>query len=221
MKLFFVIFGLSSVHLSQCGQEPGPFSEDMRVLNETIAKYGLPQDYKQLGFPGPKIALDDEKYTYNNKLEYEDESENYTLRIRTITPNFSYIGNYEEVKMPETFNQFPEIKGQVGEHFERKSGGFYIRTIGYKVDENGYRPFLLDLSIANTIMKEEDRKEDSKSPITFCGVDYIFKSTLGGGGGYSASFGDRYGGGVSGPPSKKITISSTVIATLTGGNALG
>nr|XP_008199337.1 PREDICTED: uncharacterized protein LOC103314637 [Tribolium castaneum] len=228
MKLFFVIIVTSSLHLSRCAKEPGTQSvtknpadatEDLRVLNEAIAMYGPPQDYKKLGFPGPKIALDSEKYTYFNQLQYENGSDNYILRIRTITPNFSYLGHYEEVKMPDNFTQFPEIKGQVGEHFARKNGGFYVRTIGYKVDENGYRQFLLDLTIANTITKEVT--ESPTAPLTYCGVDYLY--TVGFGGTTTTSAGSSASsyGGFGGGTQAKTTISSTVLLTLTGGNTLG
>jgi hypothetical protein len=38
------------------------------------------------------------------------------------------------------------VRGQFSETFQRKTGGYYIRTIGYINDENGYRLFFIDLS---------------------------------------------------------------------------
>ncbi|KYB27528.1 hypothetical protein TcasGA2_TC032999 [Tribolium castaneum] len=221
MKLFSLILELFFIHYGFCSEKesdksstpkPDDFSEDLKVLNESIAKYGAPKNYKQLGFPGPKISLDDEKFLYTNKLEYE-ESDNYILRVRTVTPHFSYTGVYEQVKMPQTFQQFPEIKGQFAEHFARKSGGFYIRTVGYKVDQNGYQQFFLDLTTAQTT------EQDISSPsLKFCG-GYTSKS---GGVTVYNRVDDRFSGDkIWSRPSGKPTISSTVLITLTGGNALG
>ncbi|XP_044268124.1 uncharacterized protein LOC123013577 [Tribolium madens] len=234
MKLFCLLFGLCSVAFGNCDDQPTPpklqpptskpddIPEDVRVLKETIAKYGPPHDYNQLGFPGPKVLLDDEKDLFKNKLEYEGGSENYTLRIRTITDYFSYTGHFEEVKMPQSFKQNPDIKGQFATHFERKSGGFYIRTIGYKVDENGYRQFLLDLTVAKTTLKQV-----SQPSVSFCSNVNGVGSTISGPGypsygapGSNTAFSSSFGGFGGSPnlPSGKISISSTVLATLTGGN---
>ncbi|XP_044268128.1 uncharacterized protein LOC123013579 [Tribolium madens] len=173
--ILFIIFFL---YFGQCAEDPTPTtlddtSEDTRVLEDTIAKYGPPQDYKQLGFPGPEIALDEEKYLHKNHLKLKG-SGNYTLRTRTITPYWSYNRHYEEVKIPQSFYQPPDIKSQFSKHFGRKSGGFYIRTIGYKIDENGYQPFLLDLTIAETSLKKTFRPS-----LTFCsGGNYGLGSTF-------------------------------------------
>ena len=45
-------------------------------------------------------------------------------------------------------------KGQFGEHFERKSGGYYIRVIGYTLDDQGYQQFLINLSTAKIVTEE-------------------------------------------------------------------
>ncbi|KYB27526.1 uncharacterized protein LOC659608 [Tribolium castaneum] len=241
MKLFCLIFGVCLFGFGKCAEppttkaptlqppssvnKPDDIPEDVRVLRETIEKYGPPHDYNQLGFPGPKVLLDDEKHLFKNKLDYEG-AENYTLRVRTITEYFSYNGHFEEVRMPLNFTQNAQIKGQFATHFERKSGGFYIRTIGYKVDENGYRQFLLDLTVAQTTLKEV-----SQPSLSFCssiggigggpgGGGFPTSGTVGGYPGSSSVFGSAFGGGagLGAPASGKVTISSTVLATLTGGN---
>jgi hypothetical protein len=119
--------------------------------------------------------------------------------LRTVTYYFSYNRRYEERKLNKYGNEV--IKGQCGEHFKRYTGGYYIRTIGYTIDENGFCQFLIDISTAKTTLKEE------VLPNTYPGGDN----------------GNTYrGGGDKGAPRKeKVTISSTVLATLTGGNTFG
>ncbi|EFA03082.2 hypothetical protein TcasGA2_TC010957 [Tribolium castaneum] len=158
MLLFFLLFGASLPFFHCVEKTPNQLtSEDLRVLNETIEKFGPPQDYKQLGLPGPEIETAKIKLLHKNKLE-SDEAKNYTLRIRTIAPRFSYNGRYEESvihKINGGFEEFPVIKGQFGEHFPSNttSDVFYIRTIGYTLDEKGYRQFLLDLTAVKIIQK--------------------------------------------------------------------
>ncbi|EFA03737.2 hypothetical protein TcasGA2_TC013846 [Tribolium castaneum] len=150
MTLFYLLFGFTLIPALICDEEP--ITEDLHVLDETIAKYGPLQDYQQLGLPGPEIETDENKFLHANKFEF-DETDNYILRIRTITPDFSYNARYEESIMQkenDSFEQFPVIKGQFVEHFPRESGGFYIRTIGYVVDDKGFREFFLDLTTART-----------------------------------------------------------------------
>jgi hypothetical protein len=75
--------------------------------------------------------------------------------LRTVTDYFSYNGRYEEGKLKTNGNEAsPVIKGQFGEHFKRNTGGYYIRTIGYTLDENGFRQFLIDISTAKATLKE-------------------------------------------------------------------
>lgn len=74
------------------------------------------------------------------------------------------------------------IKGQFGEHFIKETGGFYIRTIGYVLDDTGFKQFLIDLSVAMPFMSVSHR---------------VFAV---------------------GEPQEKLGISSTVLASLTGGN---
>ncbi|RZC41337.1 hypothetical protein BDFB_013739, partial [Asbolus verrucosus] len=95
------------------------------------------------------------------------------------------IGELKRVGIKET----QVVKGQYSETFERKSGGYYIRTIGYVADENGYRPFLIDLSTVTEIF-------------CFQRVHYFFS-------------------GPGGPNVLEVPISSTVLASLIGGNTLG
>jgi hypothetical protein len=112
--------------------------------------------------------------------------------LRTVTDYFSYNGRYEEGKLNKNGNEAsPVIKGQFGEHFKRNTGGYYIRTIGYTLDENGFRQFLIDISTAKTTLKEE------VLPVPISGGD------------------------IGAPGGGKVTISSTVLATLTGGNTFG
>jgi hypothetical protein len=108
--------------------------------------------------------------------------------LRTFTDYFSYNGRYEEAMLKKISGQeSPVIKGQFGEHFKRKSGGYYIRTVGYTLDENGYRQFLVDISTAIVTVKQE------VGPVPVSDI-------VGGAGG------------------SKVPISTTVLATLTGGN---
>ncbi|XP_044268127.1 uncharacterized protein LOC123013578 isoform X2 [Tribolium madens] len=149
MILFCLLLEASLWAVFHCAEEPKflPTAEDLRVLNETIEKYGPPQDYKQLGLPGPQIEIG--QNLHENKFE-SDERKNYTLRIRAITPKFSYNARYEEGR----FEEFPLVKGQFGEHFLGNSSQVYIRTIGYILEEKGFRQFLLDL----TAVKEHLQK---------------------------------------------------------------
>ncbi|KAJ3632486.1 hypothetical protein MTP99_009492 [Tenebrio molitor] len=79
----------------------------------------------------------------------------FILKLRTVTDYFSYNGRYEEGKLKTNGNEAsPVIKGQFGEHFKRNTGGYYIRTIGYTLDENGFRQFLIDISTAKATLKE-------------------------------------------------------------------
>jgi hypothetical protein len=111
--------------------------------------------------------------------------------LRTVTDYFSYNGRYEEGKLNKNGTETsPVIKGQFGEHFKRNTGGYYIRTIGYTLDEHGFRQFLIDISTAMTTLKEE-----VLIPVS--------------------------GGDIGAPGGGKVTISSTVLATLTGGNTFG
>jgi hypothetical protein len=112
--------------------------------------------------------------------------------LRRVTDYFSYNGRYEEGKLNKHGNEV--IKGQCGEHFKRYTGGYYIRTIGYTIDENGFCQFLIDISTVKTTLKEE-----------------VFPN-------YSNTI---RGGDIGAPGKKKVTISSTVLATLTGGNTFG
>ncbi|XP_044268133.1 uncharacterized protein LOC123013584 [Tribolium madens] len=144
MISFCLLLEAFLVAFLHCAEDPT--AEDLLVLNEAIEKYGPPQDYQQLGLPGPQIEIDENKNLHENKLEY-DETKNYTLRIRTITPQFSYNARYEEAIIEE----FPVIKGQFGEHFLGNSSQVYIRTIGYILDERGFRQFLLDFTAVKSL----------------------------------------------------------------------
>ncbi|KYB27529.1 hypothetical protein TcasGA2_TC034681 [Tribolium castaneum] len=150
MILFYFIFGFCLIPAFICDEEPT--IEDLHVLNVTIAKYGPLKNYQQLGLPGPEIKTDKNKFSLANIFE-SGKAENYTLRVRTITPDFSYNARYEETKLQkvnDSFEHFPVIKGQFGEHFLREDGGFYIRTIGYVLDDKGFHEFFLDLTTAVT-----------------------------------------------------------------------
>ncbi|KAJ3656238.1 hypothetical protein Zmor_015329 [Zophobas morio] len=133
---------------------PENMDEDQQIITESIAKYGLPQNYKALGLPGPELETGWDIYSVSNEL-ISGESGMYTLKVRTIAEDFSYNGRYEDTKLRMIKDQETILtKGQFGEHFERKSGGYYIRIIGYTLDENGYRQFLINLSKAKTIIEE-------------------------------------------------------------------
>ncbi|XP_063913122.1 uncharacterized protein LOC135129805 [Zophobas morio] len=123
--------------------------EDQQVINDTITKYGRPQNYKALGLPGPELVT-----AWNTRTIFNErggESGVYTLKVRTKTENFSYNGLYEVSTLKVMEGRESMItKGQFGEHFERKSGGYYIRIIGYTLDKKGYRQFLINLFTART-----------------------------------------------------------------------
>jgi hypothetical protein len=123
-----------------------------------------------------------------NKINTETfSSELICRRYRATTKNFVYIARYEKGELEMIGgNSTLRVKGQFSEKIERKKGGDYVRTVGYTVDENGYKTFLLDLSTAVTTYKL---------------VPAIIH--------------------LLGPPppnGPKILISSTVLASLSGGN---
>ncbi|KAJ3632481.1 hypothetical protein MTP99_009489 [Tenebrio molitor] len=166
-------------------------AEDQDFLNETITQFGSPVDYKKLGLPGPQILTDREKLSDMNTITNGLPGP-FILKLRTVTDYFSYNGRYEEGKLNKNGTETSlVIKGQFGEHFKRNTGGYYIRTIGYTLDENGFRQFLIDISTAKTTLKEE------VLPVPISGGD------------------------IGAPGGGKVTISSTVLATLTGGNTFG
>jgi hypothetical protein len=85
-----------------------------------------------------------------NKINIEKFSSAFICRrFRATTKYFVYIARYEkgEIEMIGE-NSTLRVKGQFSEKFERDKGGNYVRTVGYTVDENGYKTFLLDLSTA-------------------------------------------------------------------------
>ncbi|XP_044268130.1 uncharacterized protein LOC123013581 [Tribolium madens] len=166
--------------------------QDLRVLNATIAKYGPPKDYTIFNLPGPEILVDDDLLSHSVRFNVSANEENYTIWIRTVTDNFSYNSRYEQTELQHIdLESFPVVKGQFGEHFERKNGSFYIRTIGYVLDQSGYHEFLIDISTTETTIKEVE------PPI------------------------DGNGTYVNRRPPAKIQISSTVLGSLVGGNSLG
>ncbi|EFA03083.1 hypothetical protein TcasGA2_TC010958 [Tribolium castaneum] len=175
MKLLILGHLFLSLHFGRGDNEPNApkpeeMDQDLRVVNETIAKYGPPKDYKIFNLPGPEILVDD------------------NLLLHPV----SYNSRYEQTELQHIgLESFPVVKGQFGEHFIRKSGSFYIRTIGYVLDRNGYQEFLIDISKTETTVKEF--------------VPPLVESDI---------YVDRR-------PPGKIQISSTVLATLVGGNSLG
>nr|XP_008199332.1 PREDICTED: uncharacterized protein LOC103314633 [Tribolium castaneum] len=197
MKLLILGHLFLSLHFGRGDNEPNApkpeeMDQDLRVVNETIAKYGPPKDYKIFNLPGPEILVDDNLLLHPVRFNVSANSENYTIWIRTVTNNFSYNSRYEQTELQHIgLESFPVVKGQFGEHFIRKSGSFYIRTIGYVLDRNGYQEFLIDISKTETTVKEF--------------VPPLVESDI---------YVDRR-------PPGKIQISSTVLATLVGGNSLG
>jgi hypothetical protein len=121
-----------------------------------------------------------------NKIHIEQFlSEFICSRFRATTKYFVYIARYEKGELEMIGeNSTLRVKGQFSEKFERKKGGDYIRTVGYTVDENGYKTFLLDLSTAVT------------KYLVFPATSHL----------------------VGQPTGPKIRISSTVLASLSGGN---
>ncbi|XP_068903896.1 uncharacterized protein [Tenebrio molitor] len=192
MNLLSLSILLSFNYLVNCQTQPPSIGnenieEDQKFLHDTITQYGPPADYIKLGLPGPEIYADRAKYLLSDVLT-GGELGTYSFRLRTFTDYFSYNGRYEEAMLKRISGQeSPVIKGQFGEHFKRKSGGYYIRTVGYTLDENGYRQFLVDISTAIVTVRQE------AAPVPVSDI-------VGGAGG------------------GKVPISTTVLATLTGGN---
>jgi hypothetical protein len=85
-----------------------------------------------------------------NKINTETfSSELICRRFRATTKYFVYIARYEKGELEMIGeNSTLRAKGQFSETFKREKGGDYVRTVGYTVDENGYKTFLLDLSTA-------------------------------------------------------------------------
>jgi hypothetical protein len=77
-----------------------------------------------------------------NKINTETfSSELICRRYRATTKYFVYIARYEKGKL-EMIGENSTLR------VEGQKGGDYVRTVGYTVDENGYKTFLLDLSTA-------------------------------------------------------------------------
>ena len=53
-------------------------TENERVLNETLTKYGDVEDFTKLGLPGPEILTDRKRFDLSN--QFVGDSTNYTLR---------------------------------------------------------------------------------------------------------------------------------------------
>ncbi|KAJ3656233.1 hypothetical protein Zmor_015326 [Zophobas morio] len=104
----------------------------------------FPQNYRALGLPGPELLTGKDTLSISNDLVSEEPGA-YILKIGMITENFSYNGRYEDTELKKTENQETVMtKGQFGEHFERKSGGYYIRVIGYTLDDKGHQQFFFN-----------------------------------------------------------------------------
>jgi hypothetical protein len=74
-------------------------------------------------------------------------SEFICRRFRATTKYFVYIARYEKGELEMIGeNSTLRVKGQFSETFKREKGGDYVKTVGYTIDENGYKTFLLDLS---------------------------------------------------------------------------
>ncbi|XP_063913865.1 uncharacterized protein LOC135130416 [Zophobas morio] len=71
--------------------------EDHQVINDTITKYGLPQNHTALGLPGPELATGRDTLSISDELVRRSGA--YTLKVRTITRGFSYNARYEDTKL--------------------------------------------------------------------------------------------------------------------------
>ncbi|XP_068903864.1 uncharacterized protein [Tenebrio molitor] len=166
--------------------QPDSEDEDSRTLDESIRLYGPLRNYEELGLPGPDLTKVAISVAQDAKFE-NDGSGNYSFEFRATTKYFVYIARYEKGELEMIGeNSSLRIKGQFSEKFERKKGGDYVRTVGYTVDENGYKTFLLDLSTAVT------------KYMLVPAISHLFGPPL--------------------PNEPKIRISSTVLASLSGGN---
>ncbi|RZB38644.1 uncharacterized protein BDFB_004438, partial [Asbolus verrucosus] len=137
---------------------------------------------------------------YIRTIGYIDDEKSYHQflieMIRAATDYFSYNDRYEVGEFKKIGNkEILVVKGQYAQLFDKKNGGYYVRTIGYIDDENGYHSFLLDLSKAVT------EEEEIEKPFIISGGP-VLTTTAGPGG-----------------PGFKPSISSTVLISLSGGNA--
>ncbi|CAH1365471.1 hypothetical protein MTP99_014066 [Tenebrio molitor] len=158
IKLSFVSFAFWSICLAQCKRQkvrPAE-TEDSVVLRQSVEQFGPPRplNYANYTLPGPEITTNLVESGNTDKLDdfvtenaVDDQFGNYTFKVRRIKEYFSYNDRYEtgEKRMIDSKKMFV-VMGQFSEIFERKSGGHYIRTLGYINDEHGYRLFLIDLS---------------------------------------------------------------------------
>ncbi|EFA03080.2 uncharacterized protein LOC100141704 [Tribolium castaneum] len=184
MKLM-VIANLFVIYFCQC-EETKMDEEDQQMLKQSILLFGAPRILNDL--PGPEFTKKDvDKIPLIIDFR-NDNPGKYSFKYYTKLNQLAYVERYEAGELQEIGNQvILKVKGQYAERFERKNGGYYIRTIGYTADEDGYKPFLIDLSTYST--------------------ESVYNETV------------IYRGG--GPKGEAKGISSTVLITLTGGNAVG
>ncbi|XP_068903861.1 uncharacterized protein [Tenebrio molitor] len=126
--------------------QPDSEDEDSRTLDESIRLYGPFRNYVELGLPGPALTNVGLSVAQDAKFE-NDVSGNYSFEFRATTKYFVYIARYEKGELEMIGeNSTLRVKGQFSETFKREKGGDYVKTVGYTIDENGYKTFLLDLS---------------------------------------------------------------------------
>ncbi|XP_063923330.1 uncharacterized protein LOC135137575 isoform X2 [Zophobas morio] len=153
------------------------YNEETDFLQESIKRFGPPRPltYENCSFPGPEISAD--KNLVQENIFINDESGNYTLKLWTVTDNFSYNNHYEvgEAKIINN-EKIITVKGQFTEKIPRKQGGFFLRTIGFINDERSYRLFLLDVTKITIDLKKKIRerirggcgRRKRRSPIDPC-----------------------------------------------------
>ncbi|XP_044268131.1 uncharacterized protein LOC123013582 [Tribolium madens] len=142
MKLMIIVNLYALSHFCLC--EEIMDEEDRQMLKQSILLFGTPRLLNDL--PGPEFTKKDlEKIPLD--IDFSNNPGKYSFKYYTKLNQLAYLERYEAGELQEIDNKtILKVKGQYTERFERKNGGYYIRTIGYTADEDGYKPFLIDLS---------------------------------------------------------------------------
>ncbi|KYB27524.1 hypothetical protein TcasGA2_TC033003 [Tribolium castaneum] len=186
IKLCFVFICFSSAEKNVTKSSAEIESEkDQEILKESIQLYGSPRSMSTLDLPGPRLTRSNLNDVSTEVKFNNSGTGNYSFEFYAKTKKFAYLERYEVGEIKKIGNEtIQTVRGQFAERIDGGKELFYIRTIGYTADQNGYQPFLLDLSKVKTT--------------------------------YMLVYAIAHLVGI--PMGPKIAISSTVIATLTGGN---
>ncbi|XP_044268129.1 uncharacterized protein LOC123013580 [Tribolium madens] len=152
LYLVFVCFIL--VEKNETKSSEIEVEEDRKILEESVKLYGSPRSTTTLNLPGPQLTrsfLDD----VSTQVKFNNSGTgNYTFEFFSKEDKFAYLGRYEVGELKTIGNEtIQTVRGQFSEKIQVAEDIFYIRTIGYAADQNGYQPFLLDLSKVKTTYK--------------------------------------------------------------------